>query len=152
MKIAIGSDHAGFPYKKPIIDHLKSQGIETIDKGCYSDTPTDYPIYAIKVAEAVRDQEADYGILICGTGIGMSIAANKVKGIRAGACQTEFVARAMKEHNHANVLCLGSRTNTIQEALHFVDLYLQYEYSTAERHCKRLDIIHSYEEEEKWEK
>ena len=84
MKIAIGSDHAGFPYKKPIIEQLQKRNIETIDKGCYSDTPTDYPVYAIKVAQAVRSKEADLGILICGTGIGMSIAANKVKGIRAG--------------------------------------------------------------------
>ncbi|MDD4183893.1 MAG: ribose 5-phosphate isomerase B [Candidatus Izemoplasmatales bacterium] len=152
MKIAIGSDHAGFPYKKPIIDHLSNQGIETIDKGCYSDTPTDYPIYAVKVAEAVRDKEVDYGILICGTGIGMSIAANKVHGIRAGACQTEFVARSMKEHNHANVLCLGSRTNTLAEVLRFVDLYLGNNYSPAERHLKRLELIHKYEEDSKWEK
>jgi ribose 5-phosphate isomerase B len=152
VKIAIGSDHAGFPYKKPIIDHLHKRGIETIDKGCYSDAPTDYPVYAIKVAEAVRDKEADYGVLVCATGIGMSIAANKVKGIRAGAPYTEFIAKAMKEHNHVNVLCLGSRTNTIQEVLSFVDSYLESDYSSSERHLRRLEIIRNYEENDKWEK
>jgi ribose 5-phosphate isomerase B len=152
MKIAIGADHAGFPYKQPIIDHLRKKGVETLDKGCYSDAPTDYPIYAIKVAEAVKDHETECGILICGTGIGMSIAANKVKGVRAGACQSEFAARAMKEHNHVNVLCVGSRTNTLQEVLKFVDLYLGSDYSVAERHLKRLGIITKYEEDHKWEK
>ncbi len=152
MKIAIGSDHAGFPYKKPIIEQLQKRNIETIDKGCYSDTPTDYPVYAIKVAQAVRSKEADLGILICGTGIGMSIAANKVKGIRAGACQSEFAARAMREHNHANVLCLGSRTNTLEEVKRFVDVYLDSGVSQAERHLERLAIISKFEEDDEWEK
>ncbi|MBU1145096.1 MAG: ribose 5-phosphate isomerase B [Firmicutes bacterium] len=146
MKIAIGSDHAGFVYKQPIIKHLQTRGIEVFDFGTNSLESTDYPIYAFKVAEAVRDKLFDFGILICGTGIGMSIAANKVKGIRACACQTEFVAKAAKEHNNANVLCLGSRTNTLAEALHFVDIYLDSSYSNGVRHNQRLHLIQEYEE------
>ena len=152
MKIAIGSDHAGFPYKQPVIAYLQSRQIEVIDFGTTSQASTDYPLYAFKVGEAVRDQVADLGILICGTGIGMSIAANKVRGVRAGACQSDFAATAMREHNNANVLCLGSRTNTIEEVLGFVRRFLDSAFSQGERHQRRIAMIHSYEEEGQWEK
>jgi len=147
MKIAIGSDHAGYPYKQPIIELLKKRKIEVLDLGTHSLEATDYPVYAFKVGEAVRDKIADLGILICGTGIGVSIAANKVKGIRAGACQTDFAAMAMKEHNDANVLCLGSRTNTLEEVLGFVSIYLDSDFSGGERHQTRINLIKKYEEE-----
>ncbi|MBU0996875.1 MAG: ribose 5-phosphate isomerase B [Firmicutes bacterium] len=146
MKIAIGSDHAGFIYKQPIKMHLKSKGYEVIDKGTLSEEKTDYPIYAFKVAKSVRDKEAEYGVLICGTGIGMSIAANKVKGIRAAAIQSSFAAEATKAHNHANVLCVGSRTNTLEEVLHFVDIFFETEEDQMERHVKRIQEISEYEE------
>jgi len=107
---------------------------------------TDYPIYAFKVAESVRDKEADYGVLICGTGIGMSIAANKVKGIRAAAIQSDFAAQATKAHNHANVLCVGSRTNTLEEVLHFVDLFFDTKEDPMVRHVQRIQEISEYEE------
>ncbi len=152
MKIAIGSDHAGYPYKKPIISLLKELGHDVIDMGTDSLASTDYPIYAFKVGEAVRDKVADLGVLICGTGIGVSIAANKVKGVRAGACQSDFAARAMREHNNANILCLGSRINTLAEVLEFVKIYLDSEYTAGERHERRINIIKQYEEEGKWGK
>ncbi len=147
MKIAIGSDHAGYSYKQPIIELLKKRNIEVLDLGTNSIESTDYPVYAFKVGEAVRDKIADLGILICGTGIGVSIAANKVKGIRAGACQTDFAAKAMKEHNSANVLCLGSRINTLKEVLGFVNIYLDSDFSKGPRHQARIDLIKKYEEE-----
>jgi ribose 5-phosphate isomerase B len=145
MKIAIGSDHAGYPYKGPISTHLKERGIEILDLGTDSTAPADYPLYAFRVADAVSAGKADLGILICGTGIGMSIAANKAKGIRAGAAQSLFAARAMREHNDANVLCLGSRTNTLDEVLSFTDAWLDAAYSDGERHRKRIAMITDYE-------
>ena len=151
MKIAIGSDHAGYPYKQPVIDLLLSRGIEVTDLGTYGMESVDYPLYAFKVAEAVRDKKTELGILICGTGIGMSIAANKVRGVRAGACQSNFAAKAMREHNNANILCLGSRTNTLEEVLGFTEIFLNSEYSGG-RHQRRIDLITAYEENEKWEK
>lgn len=146
MKIAIGSDHAGYVYKAPITEHLKAKGYLVDDLGTYSEESTDYPIYAFKVGEAVKNKNADYGILICGTGVGMSIAANKVKGIRAAAIQSAFGAQATKAHNNANVLCLGSRTNTLEEVLHFVDLFFETENENTPRHLRRIEEIREYEE------
>jgi ribose 5-phosphate isomerase B len=148
MKIAIGADHAGYEYKPAIVGLLKQLGYDVFDYGTFSYDSTDYPSYAFLVASAVAKQEADYGILICGTGIGMSIAANKVKGIRAGAVQSTFAAKAIKEHNNANVLCLGTRTNTLEEVLMFVHIYLDTPYSNGERHSKRIHMISDFEEEQ----
>lgn len=147
MRIAIGADHAGYVFKERIIELLEGRGIEVLDFGTKNLDSVDYPTFAFLVAECVRDQKADCGILICGTGVGMSIAANKVKGIRAGVCQSVFAARAIKEHNNANVICLGARTNTIDEIIEFVTIYLEAKFSHGERHLKRLDLIHRYEEE-----
>jgi ribose 5-phosphate isomerase B len=146
MKIAIGADHAGFAYKEEIKRFLAKKEVEVIDVGAHTLDPTDYPDLAINVARAVVNKEVDNGILICGTGIGMSIAANKVKGIRAGACQTAFCASVIKEHNDANVLCLGARSNTLEEVFAFVELFINSEFSNKERHQKRVDIIRNYEE------
>ena len=146
MKVAIGADHAGFIYKQPIIDHLKLRQFEVVDMGTNSLESTDYPIYAFKVGEAVRDHLVDVGVLICGTGIGMSIAANKVKGIRAAAIQSNFAATATKSHNNANILCLGSRTNSLDEVIHFVDLFFDTENENGKRHLKRIQMISEYEE------
>jgi len=147
MKIAIGADHAGFVYKEPIKNHLFERGYDVVDVGTDSTESTDYPIYAFRVGEAVRDHQVDYGILICGTGVGMSIAANKVKTIRAAAIQSEFAAQATKSHNNANVLCLGSRTNTLEEVLRFVDLFFDTENENTPRHLGRIARITKYEEE-----
>ena len=147
MKIALGSDHAGFAYKEEIKRYLKQKGMEVSDFGTRSIDSTDYPIYAVKVGQAVASKNVDLGILICGTGIGMSIAANKVKGVRAAACQSNFCVQATKEHNNANVLCLGSRSNTIDEVLEFVDIFVNTPYSKGERHQKRIDLIHQFEEQ-----
>ena len=150
MIISIGADHAGFIFKEPIKKHLKNINIEIIDEGTYSSDPTDYPDYAFKVGTRVQKKEADLGILICGTGIGMSIAANKVEGIRAALIETEFTANAAKVHNHANVITFGSRVNTIEEVLKFIDIFLDSKESDADRHVCRVEKIQKYEEE-KWE-
>ncbi|MDD3113111.1 MAG: ribose 5-phosphate isomerase B [Candidatus Izemoplasmatales bacterium] len=145
MRIAIGSDHAGFVYKEPIINYLKKLQMDVIDLGPESAEPTDYPIYARKVAETIRDKHADFGILICGTGEGMSIAANKVKGVIAGIAHSPFTAKAIREHNRANVLCLGSRTNTLEEALGYVEIFLNTEFSDNPRHLHRVQLIEAIE-------
>ncbi len=147
MKIAIGADHAGYEYKPQIIELVKQLGHEVIDFGTNSLNSTDYPSYAFLVGKAIQSKQADFGILICGTGIGMSIAANKVKGVRAAAIQNEFAAKATREHNDANVLCVGSRTNSLTDVLSFVRIFLDTPYSNGERHQKRVNMISDYEEE-----
>lgn len=145
MKIAIGADHAGFVHKAPIKQRLEDKGFEVIDVGTDSEDSTDYPIYAFNVAKKVQRGEVDYGVLICGTGIGMSMAANKVKNVRAAACQTELVAKTTREHNHANVICFGGRTNTTEEVLHFTDLFFDSVESKEKRHVRRVKRITEYE-------
>ncbi|MDD3842065.1 MAG: ribose 5-phosphate isomerase B [Candidatus Izemoplasmatales bacterium] len=149
MKIAIGADHAGYVFKSAIIELLEAREIEIIDYGTKNLDSVDYPIYAFKVAKSVSNHEADLGVLICGTGVGMAIAANKVKGIRAGVCQSVFAAKAIREHNDANIICLGSRTNTLDEVIEFVTIFLDTQFSRGERHQKRIDIISDYEKENK---
>ena len=140
MKIAIGSDHAGFNYKEMIKKHLQEKGFEVIDKGTFSKERTDYPIYAEKVAKAVASGEADRGILICGTGIGMSITANKIKGIRAALCQNDFMAKMARKHNDANILCLGERVIGTDHALSIVDTFFSTDFEGG-RHEKRISLI-----------
>ena len=107
--IALGSDHGGYGLKQEIIRYLEEKGIEYKDYGCYDERPCDYPVYGKKAAQAVASGECEKGILICGTGIGISIAANKVKGIRAALCHDVFSAKATREHNDANMLAMGAR-------------------------------------------
>lgn len=151
MIVSIGSDHAGYIYKEPIIAFLQKRQITVIDEGTTSNQAADYPDYAFKVGNRVAKKEADWGILICGTGIGMSIAANKVEGIRAAVVQTEFTAESAKTHNHANVITFGSRVNTLEEVLKFLDIFMNTKESEDPRHVNRVDKIQKYEEE-KWEK
>ncbi|MBN2540157.1 MAG: ribose 5-phosphate isomerase B [Bacilli bacterium] len=151
MIVSIGADHAGFIYKEPIKEHLAKKGIQVLDEGTNSDQATDYPDYAFKVGNRVKNQQADLGILICGTGVGMSIAANKVEGIRAALLETEFTAESSKTHNHANVITFGSRVNTIDEVLKFIDIFMNAKESDAIRHVGRVEKINKYEEK-KWEK
>ena len=141
MKIALGSDHGGFNLKNTIIEHLKQKGIETVDFGTYDTNSCDYPDYAAPVCDSVIAGEADFGILVCGTGVGMSIAANKIKGIRCALIGNVFSAKATREHNNSNVLALGERATGPGLALEIVDAYLGTEYSNEPRHTKRIEKI-----------
>jgi ribose 5-phosphate isomerase B len=145
MKIAIGSDHAGFSLKEKIKEFLLSKGYEVLDFGTNSTEPTHYPIFAKEVARAVQRKEADFGILICGSGIGMSITANKFKGIRAALCLNEYMARMSRRHNNANVLCLGDRVLGEELALSIVSAWLSEDFEGG-RHQKRLELIQEIEE------
>ncbi|ACQ54015.1 ribose 5-phosphate isomerase B [Clostridium botulinum] len=138
MKIALGSDHAGLPLKNEIIKHLEGKGIEIKDFGTYTEESCDYPDYAQKVAEKVVAKEFDFGILVCGTGIGISIAANKVKGVRAALCSDTFSAHACREHNNANILALGQRVVGVGLALDIVDNFLNAKFQGG-RHENRIN-------------
>lgn len=144
--IAIGCDHGGYELKLAVIEHLKSKGLEVKDFGCYSSDSVDYPDYAYPVAKAVVNGEAEKGILICGTGIGMSIAANKVKGIRCALCSDTFSAHATREHNDSNILALGARVVGLNLALDIVDTWLGAEF-TGGRHANRIEKITKIENE-----
>lgn len=140
MKIALGNDHAGLPLKIEIMKHLSEKGIELKDFGTYTEDSCDYADFALKVAEAVVAKEFDFGILICGTGIGISISANKVSGIRAALCSDTFSAHACREHNDANILALGQRVIGVGLALDIVDIFIKSEF-LAGRHQRRIDKI-----------
>ncbi len=139
-KIAIGSDHGGFKLKNIIIKHLETQGYEVKDYGTYSTDSCDYPVYAKAVAKSVANGENEKGILVCGSGIGVSIAANKVKGVRAALCHESHSAMLSRLHNNANVLCLGERITGESLALDIVDVWLKSEYEGG-RHQKRVDML-----------
>ncbi len=138
--IAIGCDHGGYELKLEVINHLKERGFEIKDFGCDSTASCDYPVYAKKVAEAVAGGECELGILICGTGIGMSMAANKVDGIRAALCADCFSAKATREHNNANILCMGARTTGPGLALMITDIFVDTPFSNDERHIRRIGM------------
>ena len=138
MKIAIGSDHGGYELKKSIIDLLIEENQEVFDLGCNSAESVDYPDFANSLCEAVQNQDADRGILICGTGIGMSIAANRFNGIRATLCHEQFTAQMSREHNDSNVLCLGARVVGPGLALEIVRTWLHAKFG-GDRHQRRLD-------------
>ena len=139
--IAIGSDHGGFRLKEEIMEHLKERNLAYKDFGTYSEESCDYPVYAKKVAEAVLNKECEQGILICGTGIGISIAANRMKGIRAALCHDCFSAEATRTHNDANILAMGARVVGPGLALKVVDTFLDTKFSNDERHIKRINLI-----------
>lgn len=139
MKIAIGADHAGYRLKDDIVALIKELGHEVEDFGCHCADSVDYPDYALPVCEQVVTGKADRGILICGTGIGMSIAANKVAGIRCALVHDTFSAKATREHNDTNVLALGERVIGPGLALDIVRIFLETPFSEAERHQNRID-------------
>ena len=139
--IAIGCDHGGFELKEEIKKHLEERGLEYKDYGCNSTDSVDYPEYGKKVAHAVADGECERGILICGTGIGISITANKVKGIRAALCTDCFMAEATRLHNDANILAMGGRVVGPGLAVKIVDTFLHTEFSNEERHMRRIEMI-----------
>ena len=143
MRIAIGSDHAGFegpgtPYKPAMMTHLEARGHEVIDCGTDGPESVDYPDFAENVCKSILGDEADCGVLMCGTGIGVAIAANRHAGIRAATCATPDMARLSREHNNANVICLGRRILSLDECLHLIDVWLDTPFSGAERHERRV--------------
>lgn len=144
--IAIGCDHAALKLKNTIKEHLVSLGFEVEDFGCFTEQSVDYPEYALKVAEAVASKKCEKGILICGTGIGMSMAANKVKGVRCAHCSDTFSAKATRQHNDANVLALGERVVGVGLALEIVDCFVNTTFSNDERHIRRINKITEIEE------
>jgi len=144
IKIAIGTDHAAFELKNELVKYLTDKGYLVSDEGTYSLDSCDYPDYAQKVAFKVRDKISDKGILICGTGIGMSITANKVKDVRAALCFNEYMAEMSRLHNNANVLCLGARVLNKEQMIEIIDKWLTTEYEGG-RHDKRLVKINELE-------
>lgn len=145
MKIAIGNDHAAGALKPVIMELLTEMGCEIVNCGPDGTEPIDYPIPAEKVGRMVADHEVDYGVLICGTGIGISMAANKVNGVRAAVCSEPTSARLTREHNNANILAIGARIVSDELAKDIVRTFLTTEYSNGERHERRLALLHEIE-------
>lgn len=139
--IALGCDHAGFELKQFIIKHLEDRGIEYKDYGTYSTDSVDYAVYAEKTARAVAGGECNLGLLFCGTGVGISMAANKVRGIRAACCSDMFSAEMTRRHNDANILCLGGRVVSPEKAIELVDVFLDTPFSGEDRHARRIAQI-----------
>ena len=145
-KIYIANDHAATDMKKDIVKYLEEKGFEVVNFGTDENSSVDYPEYAKKVGEAVVKDKNSLGILICGTGIGMSIAANKIKGVRAAAVSESYSARLTRMHNNANVICFGARVVGIEIAKTIVDAFVETEYE-GERHARRVGMITKLEEE-----
>ena len=139
--VAIGSDHGGFDLKQAIIQYFEENGIEYKDYGTYSEDSVDYAVYAEKTARAVANGECELGLLFCGTGVGISMAANKVRGIRAACCSDLFSAEMTRRHNDANILCLGGRVVSPEKATELVDIFLDTPFSGEERHARRIAQI-----------
>ena len=146
MRIAIGCDHGGLDHKNAIVEHLKNRGFEVKDSGIYENHSVDYPDIAVKVCADVTSGECERGILVCGTGIGMSLAANKVKGIRAAAVSEHFSAKYTRLHNNSNILCLGGRVIGVGTALELVDLFVDTEFEGG-RHAARVGKVMAMEKE-----
>ncbi len=145
MKISVGCDHGGLEHKDAIVAHLKERGFEVKDNGIYENHSVDYPDIALLVCDDIVSGECERGILVCGTGIGMSLAANKVKGIRAAACSEHFSAKYTRLHNDSNVLCLGGRVIGVGTALEMVDLFVDTEFEGG-RHANRVNKVMAIEE------
>jgi len=141
MKIALGSDHGGYIYKEKIKTVLLEQGFDVIDVGTATEVSCDYPVFAKKVAGMVSQGQVEKGILVCGTGIGMSIVANKFSGVRAALCSDTFSAKATREHNDSNVLCLGQRVLDEELMLNIVNVWISTPFSFDERHKRRISMI-----------
>lgn len=146
MKMVIGSDHAGFALKVAMGDLLRSLGHEVLDVGAFNENPSDYPDFAEAVGRAILDDKADRGVLICGSGVGASVAANKVMGIRAGMCHDTYSAHQGVEHDNINVLVLGSRVVGVKLAEDLVKAFLGAKFSQEERHVRRLGKIKALED------
>lgn len=140
MKISLGADHGAYELKEAVAKHLKEKGVEYEDYGCFSKESVDYPKYAYKAAKAVAEGECEFGIICCTTGLGVSMAANKVKGVRAAVCTDEHLAEMTRRHNNANVLCMGQSVVTVDEALGIVDVFLSTEFEGG-RHLRRVNLL-----------
>lgn len=141
MKVAVGSDHAGYPLKEAVVRFLERQDVDLKDFGAYSTDSVDYPDIGLAVAEAVANGDFDLGVLVCGTGIGMSMTANKVPGIRAALCKDTCCAAMAREHNDANILVLGGRVTEEETAFDIVRTFLATDFPGEERHAKRIRKI-----------
>jgi ribose 5-phosphate isomerase B len=138
MRIAVAGDHRGLPYKEPLVRALSADGHAVSDLGTHSTEPSDYPDYAVAVGTAVRDGQADLGVLVCGSGAGVSIAANKIRGVRAVLAHDLFTARQSREDDDANVICLGTRVVAVERAIELTRAFVAAQFSGAERHVRRL--------------
>ena len=149
MRIAIGADHGGYPLNERVIEELRAAGHELIDFGTHDGSqPDDYPDYALKVGQAVQNGEAEVGILICGSGVGAAVAANKLTGIRAALCGDTYSGHQSREHDDCNVLCLGARVVGVELALDIVRAFVAARFSGEERHRRRLAKIEAIEKKE----
>ena len=147
MKIAVGADHAGYPLNERVMDELRNAGHELIDFGTHdASVADDYPDYARLIGEAVQNDAAEIGILVCGSGVGAAVAANKMRGIRAALCGDTYSARQSREHDDCNVLCLGARVVGVELALEIVRAFVAARFSGEERHRRRLAKIEAMEE------
>lgn len=143
MKIAIGSDHAGYELKEQLKKYLQELNHEVLDQGCYSLDSVDYPVFGFKVGEMVAKKEVQYGVVVCGSGIGISIAANKVKGVRCANVFVDDHARLARLHNNANVIAFGARFLSFEQASNMLKIFLETEFE-GNRHCKRVDLLDQY--------
>ena len=150
MKIALGADHGAFELKEAVKQHLEEKGIEYKDFGCFSKESVDYPVYASMAANAVADHECDFGVICCTTGLGVSMAANKVNGVRAAVCTNEMLAEMTRRHNNANVICMGQKVVSEELALKMVDIFLSTEFEGG-RHSRRVDLLTDIEHGKKLE-
>ena len=141
MRIALGCDHGGFPLKQRIVAVVQAAGHEVVDCGTDSDCSVDYPDYALKVGRTILAKEADRGILLCGSGVGISVAANKIPGIRAGVCHDIYSAHQGVEHDDMNVLCLGARIVGEEVAVELVRAFINAQFTREERHLRRLNKV-----------
>lgn len=147
MKIVIASDHGGFQYKNLLLKDISEHGYEVTDLGTFNEEPGDYPDHAADVAHVIMNKQAERGILICGSGVGVSVAANKFKGIRAGVCHDTYSAHQSVEHDDVNVLCIGQRVIGIELAREIILTFLAAQFNHAERHQRRLDKMNAIEAE-----
>ncbi len=141
MRIAVGCDHGGFPLKDTVLEAVRGMGHELLDCGTHSEDPVDYPEFASAVAKALIEGKADRGIVLCGSGVGAAVAANKIDGIRAGLCHDTYSAHQGVEHDDLNVLCLGARIIGSSLATEIIEAFLQARFSAEERHQRRLDKV-----------
>lgn len=147
MRIAIGADHGGYPLNEIIISELREAGHELVDFGTHDGSqPDDYPDYALKVGQAIQANEAEIGILVCGSGVGAAMAANKLAGIRAALCGDTYSAHQCREHDDCNVLCLGARVTGVELALEILRAFVSAEFSGEERHQRRLAKVKALED------
>ncbi|MBN1633831.1 MAG: ribose 5-phosphate isomerase B [Ignavibacteria bacterium] len=141
--IAIGSDHRGYNLKEMLINYLDSEKFQVIDFGTHSEESVDYPDYSVKVAKCVTDSDAHYGISICGSGIGVSIAANKIKGARAVNATSEKITEMSRRHNNANIICFGADFIDITTAIKYFNIFISTEFEQGERHVRRVNKLNN---------